>query len=217
MAGEDGVVVPSYLTLAAPASSQIEVKRSRFRADVHPATSEAAARDLIEALRAEHSDAGHHCWAMTIGADPEACRMSDDGEPAGTAGAPMLEVLRGLELGDVVAVVSRRFGGTLLGSGGLARAYSDAVREALTGAVLARRALIQEFTVALDHSNSGRVEYELRARGVEVGDTEYGESAVIRMFARPDEKADLEQTLAQITGGVAELQSGGSIWRTVAV
>ncbi|CAN5565810.1 YigZ family protein [soil metagenome] len=205
----------SYLTLATPAYGQIEVKRSRFRADVHRATSEPAARDIIAAIRDQHADAGHHCWAMTLGKDPETSRASDDGEPSGTAGAPMVEVLRTRELGDVVAVVSRWFGGTLLGSGGLARAYSDAVREALASARLARRVLTQEFTVSLDHADSGRVEHDLRARGVSLVDTEYGESALIRMVAAPEERGDLGQILAQITGGVADLQAGASRWRTV--
>ncbi|MGB5934440.1 MAG: YigZ family protein [Ornithinimicrobium sp.] len=124
-------------------------------------------------------------------------------------------MLRGRELGDVVAVVSRWFGGTLLGSGGLARAYSDAVRQALATARLARRVLTQEFAVSIDHADAGRVEHELRARGVLLLDTEYGESAHIRMVAPPEERDDLGRTLAQITGGVADVRSGALTWGTV--
>ncbi|MGB5951364.1 MAG: YigZ family protein [Ornithinimicrobium sp.] len=207
----------SYLTLAASTSSQIEVKRSRFRADVHPVTSEQAARQVIATIQAERSGAGHHCWAMTLGPDAEIIRYNDDGEPSGTAGAPMLEVVRGHQVGDIVAVVSRWFGGTLLGSGGLARAYSDAVREALKSASLAQRVLTQEFSVSIAHADSGRVEHELRARGVHVGDTLYGQSALIRMFAPPSDRDDLGQTLAQITGSEADLRAGESGWRTVAL
>ncbi len=210
-------MAPSYLTLAAPAYGQIEVKRSRFHAQVHPATSEPNARAVIAVIRGEHAHAGHHCWAMLLGADPQTARSSDDGEPSGTAGAPILEVLRRQEIGDVVAVVSRWFGGTLLGSGGLARAYSHAAGEALASARLARRVLSQEFTVVIDHADAGRVEHELRAGGVLLLDTEYGESARIRMVAPPEERSNLDQLLAQITGAAPDLRSGALTWRTVEV
>lgn len=210
-------MAPAYLTLATPANGQVEVRRSRFRAHVHPITSEPAARELVADVREQHPDAGHHCWAMTLGTDPVTTRSTDDGEPSGTAGAPILEVLRGAELGDVVAVVSRWFGGTLLGSGGLARAYGDAVRAALDDAPLARRVLTQEFTVSLAHAECGRVEHELRARGVQVGDTVYGDRAVVQMVAPPHDRDGLERSLAQITGGTAELRPGALAWRTLAL
>ena len=127
------MVVTSYLTVAGTGEVEIEVKRSRFRCHLERVENEDAARAVVEHARREHWDARHHCSAFVLGADGSTQRSSDDGEPAGTAGAPMLEVLRGREVSDVVAVVTRWFGGTLLGAGGLVRAYGDAVRAALAG------------------------------------------------------------------------------------
>ena len=162
----------TYLTIARDAEAEIEVKRSRFLCTLVRVEDEAAARAVVERLRKEHWDAGHHCSAFRIGPPPGAVeRSSDDGEPAGTAGAPMLEVLRGAGVSDVVAVVTRWFGGTLLGAGGLVRAYGDAVRAALDEAGTLRRSLLREHLLELDHADAGRVESELRTRGIAVLDT----------------------------------------------
>lgn len=134
----------SYLTLARNAEASIEVKRSRFLATLVRVEDEAQARAVVDRLRREHWDAGHHCTALVLGADGAVQRSSDDGEPAGTAGAPMLEVLRGAEVSDTIAVVTRWFGGVLLGAGGLVRAYGDAVREGLAQAGTLRRHRVRE-------------------------------------------------------------------------
>ena len=135
----------AYVTVAREATAEIEVKRSRFLGHVVPVTTEDEARAVVEAARKEHWDARHHCSAFVLGPDGALQRSSDDGEPSGTAGAPMLEVLRGRGLTDVVAVVTRWFGGTLLGAGGLVRAYSDATRAALDAAGTRRRVLMSRF------------------------------------------------------------------------
>ena len=147
----------SYLTLARTAHASIEVKRSRFLATLEPVADEAAARAVVERMRREHWDARHHCSAFVLGADGSVQRSSDDGEPAGTAGAPMLEVLRGAGVSDTVAVVTRWFGGVLLGAGGLVRAYGDAVRAGLEEAGTLRRTLLREQLLVLDHADAGRV------------------------------------------------------------
>lgn len=122
--------VSAYRAAAGTAESELREKGSRFLAMLEPARSEPAVRDQIKAYREEYSGASHVCWAWRIGSPPLEGR-SDAGEPTGTAGFPMLQVLRGAELSDVLAVVVRWFGGVKLGKGGLARAYSGAVREAL--------------------------------------------------------------------------------------
>ena len=121
----------SYVTVARDATAEVEDRGSRFLCTLRRVATEDDARALVAALRREHGDARHHCSAFVLGADGAIQRSSDDGEPAGTAGAPMLDVLRGAGLSDVAAVVTRWFGGTLLGAGGLVRAYSDAVRGAV--------------------------------------------------------------------------------------
>ena len=202
----------SYLTLARDASAQVEDRGSRFLCDVRRVGSEEEARALVAELRREHWDARHHCSAFVIGPGREVERSSDDGEPAGTAGAPMLEVLRGADVSDVAAVVTRWFGGTLLGAGGLVRAYGDAVRAALAEAGTLRRSLLAELALELDHADAGRVEGDLRARGVPVLDVAYGARVRLLLAADPDEVDRLGHVVAAATSGAGRLEPVGVRW-----
>ena len=206
----------SYLTIARDTEAEIEVKRSRFLCTLRRVEGEAAARAVVDGLRKQHWDARHHCSAFVLGPPPSPVeRSSDDGEPAGTAGAPMLEVLRGHAgegVSDVVAVVTRWFGGTLLGAGGLVRAYGDAVRAALDGAGTLRRRLVREHLLELDHADAGRVESELRARGVTVLGTTYGALVGLTLGVPPDEEPRLGALVAELTGGRSETRVAGERW-----
>lgn len=206
------IAATTYLTVAAQGYAEIEVKRSRFLCTVQRVDSEDAARDVVSSVRKQHWDAGHHCSAMIIGPGGDVQRSNDDGEPSGTAGAPILEVLRGHGLSDVIAVVSRWFGGTLLGSGGLVRAYGDGVRAALEDLPLVRRTLMEQYEVAVEHANAGRVENDLRTRGVHVLSTEYAEHALIRIGTAAGHRAALESTLAEVMSEQVKLTSRGSWW-----
>lgn len=206
------MAVTTYLTLARDAEAEIEVKRSRFRCTLARVEDEAAARAVVDRLRRQHWDARHHCSAFVLGPDAAVERSSDDGEPAGTAGAPMLEVLRGAGVSDVVAVVTRWFGGTLLGAGGLVRAYGDAVRAGLDAAGTRHRDLLLELTVEVGHGDAGRVESELRARGATVLDTSYAGSVTLRLGVRPDAEARLHGAVAELTGGTAAAVRTGQRW-----
>ncbi|WP_107704638.1 YigZ family protein [Nocardioides allogilvus] len=200
----------SYLTLARDARVEIEVKHSRFLCTLQRVPSEAEARALVAALRKEHWDARHHCSAFVLGPDSAVQRSSDDGEPAGTAGAPMLEVLRGAGVSDVVAVVTRWFGGTLLGAGGLVRAYGDTVRLAVESAGTLRRDLVTEFEVSLDHGSAGRVENELRARGLVVLASAYGDR--VTLLVGSTTPASVAPLVAEVTGGEATAEQVGERW-----
>lgn len=202
----------TYLTIARDGQAHSEVKRSRFVCELQRVDSEEDARHLLAKIRKQHWDAGHHCSAMIIGPDAAIERSHDDGEPSGTAGAPMLEVLRGHGVSDVVAVVTRWFGGTLLGSGGLARAYGDCVRAALEDLPFTRRTLVDEFTVAVEHHHAGRIENDLRSRGVQVISTEYAEHALIRVGAPAGRREELEATLAEVMSQRIALIPAGSGW-----
>jgi uncharacterized YigZ family protein len=204
--------VSSYLTIARGAEAEIEVRRSRFLCTLERVGDEAAARAVVDRLRREHWDARHHCSAFVLGPRRDVERSSDDGEPAGTAGAPMLEVLRGHELSDVVVVVTRWFGGTLLGAGGLVRAYGDAVRAGLDRAGTLRRSLVREHLLDLDHADAGRIESELRARGVAVLDTAYAARVTLRLGVPPDQEARLAALVAELTAGAAETRVAGERW-----
>jgi uncharacterized YigZ family protein len=206
------VAATSYLTPARSAEVEIEVSRSRFRCLAVRVEDELSARAVIDGARKDHWDAGHHCSAFVLGPDRALERSNDDGEPPGTAGAPMLEVLRGRELSDVVVVVTRWFGGVLLGTGGLARAYADAVRAGLDEAGTVERVLLQVCEVAVDHASAGRLEHELRARGASVLGVEYADRASLRLALAPVALPIAEEIVAELTGGDAELVRVGEQW-----
>lgn len=193
------------------AESELEMKRSRFIATLARADSEEAARDVIASVRGAYPDARHHCTAFVVevpGAQPIE-RSSDDGEPAGTAGMPMLETLRGAGVSQAVAVVTRYFGGVLLGTGGLVRAYSDAVAAALAAAPRVEPVSRALFAVTLDHADAGRVQGELMNHGVDVVDAEYG--ARVRLtLAASGEGADMPGLVAQATQGRTPAVPAGS-------
>ncbi|GAB3748838.1 YigZ family protein [Yimella radicis] len=201
----------SYLTISSRTDlvAEIEIKRSRFLAVVRRVGDEDAARALVADLRKQHHDARHHCSAFILGPTPSIERSNDDGEPAGTAGGPMLDVLRGRELSDVAAVVVRWFGGTLLGAGGLVRAYGDAVAAALDGAPLVRRAQDDLFDLSVSHADAGKVESDLRARGVGVLGVDYLDRALLHLAGDLD---DLAPAVAEITSGAGILQPAGTRW-----
>lgn len=203
--------------LGSRVDAEIEVRRSRFLCRLVRTETEDAARAAIDDARKEHWHAGHHCSAFVIGptgAPDQVRRSSDDGEPSGTAGRPMLEAMAGRGFVDCVAVVTRYFGGTLLGAGGLMRAYSEAVLSAIDEAQslglivkLERREL---FGLALPHADAGRIEAELRQRGVLILGTNYGHDAVLRIA--DDNAARLAAIVARVTGGSAELELLGHEW-----
>ncbi len=200
----------SYATVARTATAETEVKRSRFLCHVERVGDEDAARAVVDRIRKEHWDARHHCSAFVLGPAGDVQRSSDDGEPSGTAGAPMLEVLRGRDVSDVVAVVTRWFGGTLLGAGGLVRAYGDAVRAGLDAAGLRRRELSQRYDVPVGHADAGRLESDLRGRGLDVLGAAYAEHVTLRLAAGPS--TDLAALLAELTGGTIDATPAGTAW-----
>ena len=204
----------TYVTVGS-ADAEIEVERSRFLCRLRRADSEAAARAVVAEARTEHRQANHHCSAFVIGPDGALRRSSDDGEPAGTAGRPMLEVLAGRGLSDVVAVVTRYFGGVKLGTGGLARAYSDAVVRAIDAAPRVRRAVVVPVTVTVAHADAGRIEHALREDGVAVRDVAYGESATLRLAIPGGESEALGGRLAELGVGADRWHRGSSDWQDV--
>jgi uncharacterized YigZ family protein len=203
-------VSDTYLTIARDGAAEIEIKRSRFICAVKRVESEEDARAFIEETRKRHWDARHNCSAFVLGSDGQVARSNDDGEPAGTAGAPMLEVLRGAGVSDVVAVVTRYFGGILLGAGGLVRAYGDSVRAAIDEVGVLRRDRVDLFEIAVDHAQAGRLENDLRARGLVVRGVDYAERATLRVAAGSG--IDLDPLLAEMTGGALAARRVGTDW-----
>lgn len=184
-----------------PYVGELEIRRSRF---------------ITWIDRAEYPDARHHCSAFLVevpGAN-RVERSSDDGEPSGTAGRPMLDVLQGSGLTNVAAVVVRYFGGVKLGTGGLVRAYGDAVSHVLDDVPRRRRVLRQLRAVEAGAADAGRIEAELRARGVDVVDTEWGATVTHVVAVEPGEKAagELDGLLASLSHGVMVSRAAGEKW-----
>lgn len=161
-------------------------------------------------MRSTYHDARHHCTAFVIGPDAALQRSNDDGEPAGTAGRPMLEALTGHGVSDVVAVVTRWFGGTLLGSGGLVRAYGEVTANALDVAGRRRREQARLCRVVVDVAAAGALENRLR-QAVDVLDVQYGQSVTFTVATADDQQLAAE--LAGWTAGAAQLEPAGSRWR----
>jgi uncharacterized YigZ family protein len=201
-----------YRTVARNGAAEVEVSRSRFRCTIARVEDEVGARAVVESCRKEYWDARHHCSAFVIGPDGALVRSNDDGEPPGTAGAPMLEVLRGRGLSDVVAVVTRWFGGVLLGTGGLTRAYGDAVRAALDEVGERERVLQAIGEVSVEHSRVGRLEHALRSRGAAVLGVEYADHAVLRLAVAPLAWTGAESVVAELSEGQSALLRVGEQW-----
>ena len=204
--------VATYRALAGGSSHEIIVSRSRFLCTLERVPSENDARNVISGLRSKHWEAAHHSSAFIIGPDRSLQHANDDGEPAGTAGPPILDVLKGAGISDVVCVVSRWFGGTLLGTGGLARAYADAARQALEQAQIVERSLQQVCQVELDILDAGRVENALRSRGTHVMGVDYQSTALLNFVVPSSELVRTIESVSQLTSGQGQLTVLGSEW-----
>ncbi|HUO85917.1 MAG TPA: YigZ family protein [Thermoanaerobaculia bacterium] len=186
-----------YLAPAAAARGELRERGSRFLAVVAPANDEEAALATLADLAAEHRDATHHCFAWRLGPTPRE-RASDAGEPSGTAGVPILQVLRGRRLSDVVAVVVRWYGGTKLGKGGLARAYAAATRLAADELAIERRFARREIAVRLPYERLGAVKRLLHPPEIELVEERYGEQAELVLAVRAGRDGELTAALADL-------------------
>lgn len=192
-------------TIAATVEHETVIRKSRFLTRIEPVASIEQAEAVIAGVRKKAWDANHNCTAMVTGLLGDQARSSDDGEPSGTAGIPMLEVLRRRELTDVVAVVTRYFGGVKLGAGGLVRAYSSAVSAALDLVALVRRAALRQVTLDVPHADAGRYDNLLREwaahHGASLGEPTYATMATLELWAPEAELPRLADDLAAASAG----------------
>jgi uncharacterized YigZ family protein len=194
----------SYPVPGGEARAEIREKGSRFLAVLGSAAGEEEAKARLADLERHYPDATHHCWAWRLGWPPRE-RSSDAGEPGGTAGVPILQVLRGAGLSDVMAVVVRWFGGVKLGTGGLARAYAAAAREALRALPVAARAPTARVVLDIPYERVGPVKRLLRPPEIELEGEEYGETARLVLVVHEERLAALASALRDIGigGGIA--------------
>lgn len=183
---------------------EIVEKKSRFIATVQPVKSEEEALEFIAAVKKKYWNATHNCSAFVVGEHYEIQRCSDDGEPQGTAGRPMLDVLLGEEIHDAAVVVTRYFGGTLLGTGGLVRAYSKAVQEGLRGSAVIDRKDGVLLSIRTDYSGIGKIQYLLGQRGLSIVDSEYTDSVAVQTLVSKEQIKELRDAVTEATNGRAE-------------
>ena len=199
-------------SIAAPVEHEIVIKKSRFIAHATPVRSVADADAAIAGIRTRCWDARHNCTAMITGVLGDQARSSDDGEPSGTAGTPMLEVLRRRGLTDLVVVVTRYFGGVKLGAGGLVRAYSSAVSEALDLAAIIHRRELVAVSVEVPYADAGRYENVLRdwavRHGAVMDETGYAANARLGVRVSPELLDRLDADLAAASAGLVTARRG---------
>lgn len=196
--------------IAADGQHEIEIKKSRFICSLFRVTSEEEARERIEATRKQYWDANHNCTAWIIGPGQRLQRSSDDGEPSGTAGVPMLEVLRRRELTDTLAIVTRYFGGTLLGAGGLIRAYGGAVSAAVDAVGVVERKPLAVQTLVASYDDAGRIEHAIRASDYPLDEVAYSTDVRFELVMEPEQVDGFAHWIGELTNGAIRPDNGGT-------
>ena len=190
---------------------EIVEKKSRFIATVHPVSSEEEAVSFINEMKKKYWDARHNCSAFVIGDRQEISRCSDDGEPAQTAGRPMLDVLLKEEIHNVCVVVTRYFGGTLLGTGGLVRAYQKATQEGLAASVIIDRKTGRKLTIGTDYNGLGKLQYLIAKEGFTILDTVYTEKVELILMIPSEKQQEFEKKVVEATNGNADISWGDEV------
>src|SRR6056297_458060 len=196
-----------YKTLLKQASWEEEVKKSRFIAYVKPVETEEEANEFIGTIKKRNKDARHNVPEFVLGEGQEIQRYSDDGEPSGTAGVPILEMIKNMELTNLAVVVTRWFGGIKLGTGGLVRAYTHVAQKAFDEAGIASKTLFSLFTVKIDYSMHGKVQNFLYDSKYILEKTEFDESVHMFIYSRPEDVDEFKKNIMNITNGKAEMES----------
>lgn len=206
-----------YHSVQSGSTAQIKVEGSRFIADALPAVTEEEAKERLEEVRKRYFDATHHCYAYVIGGEKRTVRYSDDGEPSGTAGVKIHSAIEAKDLADILVVVTRYFGGTKLGVGGLGRAYFDAAAELLAAASFIRKAVVQELRVTFPFDATNPVMNFISHQQLTIARTEYtADAAVITLHLLPSAVEGVQRHLTDATRGSVTLEMGERrtvVWR----
>lgn len=191
-----------YKIITVPGTSDVEAKKSHFICELKTVRNEDEAKEFLEEVRKEHREARHHCFALRTG-EPgsEYERFSDDGEPQGTAGKPILSLLQGADLYDCIAVVTRYFGGTLLGTGGLVRAYSDSVKEALSDSQVSELIKGVRVKITSDYQTSNRIKYLAGTMGIFTEKEEYTDKCGFYYLIEDSQYDTFISKITEMSGG----------------
>ena len=202
----------SYKILYRGGEGEIVEKKSRFIATTRPVESEEEAAAFIEEMKKKYWDARHHCSAYVLGERGQIQRCSDDGEPAQTAGRPMLDVLLGEEVRNICVVVTRYFGGTLLGTGGLVRAYSGAVQEGLRHSTVMEKNLGSRVLITTDYTGIGKIQYVAAQMGLTTLDTSYTDQVAVTLMVPAGQVKELIHQVTEKTNGKAVIEETDTLY-----
>ncbi len=202
----------AYKILYREGTGELIEKKSRFIASFRPVNTEEEAQAFIEEIRKKYWDASHNCYAWVLGENGEGKRCSDDGEPSQTAGKPMLDVLEGEEIVNICVVVTRYFGGTLLGTGGLVRAYSGAVKEGLKACTVLTLVPAKKLLIDTDYNGAGKIQYLLGQQKLAVLNSEYTDRVAFTALVPDEEILKLQADITEATGGKAKLEVSGLVY-----
>ncbi|GAB6988240.1 YigZ family protein [Paenibacillus pini] len=205
-------MIERYKTVRGPGSKEIVIKKSRFIGHVMPVDSEEAANAFIEDIKKKHWNATHNCSAYMIGERDEIQKQSDDGEPSGTAGKPILEVIRHQGLKNVAIVVTRYFGGIMLGAGGLIRAYADGAVAAIESGDAITKVLHREIFVEIDYTWHGKIENELRSREIRMGETLFTDKVRLECLPLNTEAESFKSWMVDLTQGQSLITEGEQLY-----
>ena len=203
-------MLPRYYTVKGNGEHEIVIQKSRFIAHVARVETEEAAQDFIQKIKKENWNATHNCSAYLIGENDHIQKANDDGEPSGTAGVPILEVLKKKHLKDTVVVVTRYFGGIKLGAGGLIRAYGKSTSEGIDATGIVERKLMKVMSTVIDYTWLGKIENELRSSVYGIKDIHYLDNVEIETYVEDGEVQNFVDWMVELTSGQGEDHRGGS-------
>ncbi len=198
-------MLESYINLIKGGEGEIVEKKSRFIGQIEVVKTEEEAYAFIEKIKKKHYDARHNCFAFSVGEDMPLQRFSDDGEPQGTAGKPILEVINGSGIHNICIVVTRYFGGTLLGTGGLVRAYTDASKEALKDCETKLMQRLIPVDISTNYTDMGKIQYIINTAGVNIVDTVFTDEVLIKVELPYDTHSKILSEITEATGARAKL------------
>lgn len=203
-------------TLYKEATCELHISKSRFIAYAKPVETESEATAYIEHLKKKHWDAAHHVPVYVLGEQFSIQRYSDDGEPSGTAGVPILELMKKEGLTQLVCVVVRYFGGVKLGTGGLVRAYTQSAKQAIEAACIVERKPFMQIKCTYDYALHGKIQNVLTAyEGVIIKESEFLERVCTSVYVAPDRIEDFCNALIEVTSAQVDLQNGDEVYLTI--
>ncbi|PFO00028.1 YigZ family protein [Bacillus sp. AFS076308] len=205
-------MLPRYLTVKQTGEHEISIQRSRFIAHLKRVETETEAQEFIQTIKKQHWDATHNCSAYLIGEHDQIQKANDDGEPSGTAGVPILEVLKKRKLKDTVVVVTRYFGGIKLGAGGLIRAYGKATSEGLEAVGIVERKLSQIIHAKFDYTWLGKIEKELRAADYKIKEIHYLDTVEVETYVDESQVQAFMDWMIELTNGQCSLEQGETVY-----